>query len=791
MSMAKGKKKVEGSHGRAAAVQPNLPAHPGPLWQIWLCAGIIIIVGITAYLNSFDGVFLYDDTKSIVENPHIRSLWPLSEAMSFPLAESGATVAGRPILSLSFAVNYALFGPEPWGYHLVNLAIHIFAGLLLFGIVRRTLSLKQFQQRYGQQAIWLAVAVALLWLVHPVQSESVTYIVQRAESMMGMFFLLMLYCAVRGFQSNRCLLWYSASVLSCALGMGTKEVMVAAPVIVLLYDYVFISGSLKKSVRRRWVLYGALAASWSILIIQILVTSETIGEDLQLRSPLGYALTQLGVILYYLKLSAWPSKLVMDYDWPMAKTAAEIILPSLVILSMVALTGWGLFHRRWFGFVCAWFFFILAPSSSFIPTMQNLHVHRIYLPLAAVIVLVVVGWEFLLQKLWRGPEGKYPRQVITGGLVLAIVVTLGYLTYERNKDYHSAFALWADNVEKRPESKLAHFNFGNMLMQRGELTKAAVQYEYALRLDPNDAGAHHNLGEIFAKQGNIIQARVQYERALSINPRLLDARNNLGNVFLKLGKPDLAKAQYEYALSIDPNDADSHNNLGNILMQQGKLNEAMAQYKQVLRLDPDYANAHYNLGTVLMQQGKLKQAQAQYEYALSINPNHSDTHHNLGVAFMREGNMQQAKARFENVLRINPADADAHNNLGEVLIRLGKPFQAATHYEKVLEINPNNLIVINNLAWLLATYPDDNFRNGKRAVELAEWACKVTDYKIPKLLDTLAAAYAEEKRFTEAIETATKALESAELQKNPAVQIQQIRFRLEQYKAGKPFHQQP
>ena len=211
----------------------------------------------------------------------------------------------------------------------------------------------------------------------------------------------------------------------------------------------------------------------------------------------------------------------------------------------------------------------------------------------------------------------------------------------------------------------------------------------------------------------------------------------------------------------------------------------------VLGIEPDYAGAYYHLGNVLMQQGKLKQAQAQYEYALSINPNHSDTHHNLGVAFMREGNMQRAKARFENVLRINPADADAHNNLGEVLIRLGKPFQAAAHYEKVLEINPNNLIVINNLAWLLATYPDDKFRNGKRAVELAEWACKVTDYKIPKLLDTLAAAYAEEKRFTEAIETATKALESATLQKNPAFQIQQIRFRLEQYKAGKPFRNKP
>jgi len=394
-------------------------------WQIWLAAGIIIAAGIIVYFNSFDGVFLYDDTKSIVENPHIRSLWPLSEAMSFPLAESGATVAGRPILSLSFAINYALFGPEPWGYHLVNLAIHIFAGLLLFGIVRRTLSLKQFQQRYGQQAIWPAVAVALLWLVHPVQSESVTYIVQRAESMMGMFFLLTLYCAVRGFQSNRGYLWYIVSVLSCALGMGTKEVMVAAPVIVLLYDYVFISRSLKDSVRRHLVFYVVLATTWIIPVTQILLTREMISVDLQIIDPLKYTLTH---------------PLVMDYNWPTADSITGVFPAGFVILSMLVLTGWGLIRRRWFGFVGAWFFFILAPSSSFVPTAQNLHVHRMYLSLAAVIVLVVVGWEFLLHKPWGGQEGKYPRQVITGGLVLAIVVTFGYLTYERNKAYQSAYA---------------------------------------------------------------------------------------------------------------------------------------------------------------------------------------------------------------------------------------------------------------------------------------------------------------------------------------------------------------
>ncbi len=663
MSMAKGKKKVEGSHGRAAAVQPNLPAHPGPLWQIWLCAGIIIIVGIAAYLNSFDGVFLYDDTKSIVENPHIRSLWPLSEAMSVPLANRGATVSGRPILSLSFAINYALFGKEPWGYHLVNLAIHIFAGLLLFGIVRRTLCLKRFQQRYGQQAIWPAVAVALLWIVHPVQSESVTYIVQRAESMMGMFFLLTLYCAIRGFQSGRRYLWYVPSILSCALGMGTKEVMVAAPVIVLLYDYIFISRSLKDSVRRRLVFYVVVAATWIIPVTQILLTREMISVDLQTIDPLKYALTQPGVILYYLKLSIWPSPLVMDYNWPTADSITDVFPAGFVILSMLVLTGWGLIRRRWFGFVGAWFFFILAPSSSFVPTAQNLHVHRMYLSLAAIIVPVVAVGKHLLQKMLAGRLDNRRLGVVGAGFVLVITAILGSLTYERNKAYQSAYALWSDNVENRPESKIAHYNFGLMLEEEGKVEHAKAEYEHAIRINP-----HH-----------------------------IEARYNLGNVFLAQGDLAKATAEYEYAIGIQPGRTKS--NL-----------EA-------------YINSHINLGAVLTQQGR--------------------------------------------------------------------PDKAMAYYEKALEIDPNNTIAMSNLALLLATCPDDNLHNGARAIKLAEQACNITGYRVPRLLDTLATTYAEAGRFAEAVETATKALDLAQLQKNSAAQIGQIRLRLEQYKAGRPYRRQP
>ena len=694
--MAK-RKKIKRTNTMIATKRSALAVGSERRWRIWLAAGIIIAAGIAVYLNSFDGVFLYDDTKSIVENPHIRSLWPLSEAMSVPLANRGATVSGRPILSLSFAINYAFFGPEPWGYHLVNLAIHIFAGLLLFGIVRRTLCLKRFQQRYGQQAIWPAVAVALLWIVHPVQSESVTYIVQRAESMMGMFFLLTLYCAIRGFQSGRRYLWYVPSILSCALGMGTKEVMVAAPVIVLLYDYIFISRSLKDSVRRRLVFYVVLAATWIIPVTQILLTREMISVDLQIIDPLKYTLTQPGVILYYLKLSIWPSPLVMDYNWPTADSITDVFPAGFVILSMLVLTGWGLIRRRWFGFVGAWFFFILAPSSSFVPTAQNLHVHRMYLSLAAIIIPVVAVGKHLLQKMLAGRLDNRRLGVVGAGFVLVITAILGSLTYERNKAYQSAYALWSDNVENRPESKIAHFNFGLILDEEGKVEQAKAEYEHAIRIDPNYFDVRTNLGIIFANQGNLDRARNEFEHEIRINPNHIEARYNLGNVFLAQGDIVKATAEYEYAIGIQPGRTKS--NL-----------EA-------------YINSHINLGAVLTQQGR--------------------------------------------------------------------PDKAMAYYEKALEIDPNNTIAMSNLALLLATCPDDNLHNGARAIKLAEQACNITGYRVPRLLDTLATTYAEAGRFAEAVETATKALDLAQLQKNSAAQIGQIRLRLEQYKAGRPYRRQP
>ncbi len=253
--------------GGAHSSRPTVPfteAFSG--WAIVAAAGLIVLVTAAAFSSSFAGVFVFDDEFAITNNPTIRQLWPIWTTLCPP--RHGETVTGRPLLNLSLAINYAISGYGVWSYHAVNLAIHILGALLLFGILRRTFLLPTMRDRWGAAALPLAFVVALLWAIHPLQTESVTYIVQRAESLVGMFYLLTLYCFIRGtsvagsgvrgqglrkfsvfsFQFRRIhpssfilppVAWYAGSVLACLLGMASKEVMISAPLVVLLYDRTF------------------------------------------------------------------------------------------------------------------------------------------------------------------------------------------------------------------------------------------------------------------------------------------------------------------------------------------------------------------------------------------------------------------------------------------------------------------------------------------------------------------------------------------------------------------------
>ena len=542
---------------------------------------LVVAAGLLAYHNSFTGPFIFDDIRSIPKNPTIRHLWPIWRPLSPPPT---AGVGGRPIVNFSLAINYAFGGTAVQGYHAMNLAIHILAGLTLLGIVRRTLQQPRLRERFGPAANELALAVAVLWTVHPLQTESVTYVSQRAESLMGLFYLLTLYCFIRGTESARKDSWHDLCLGACVLGMATKEVMVSAPLMVMLYDRTFVSGSFREAWRRHQTLYLALASTWLLLgYLMSGVHIRGVGYGLGV-TWWAYALTECRSIVHYLWLAVWPHSLVFDYGTnTVMRHVADAAPSALILLLLVAGVVIGL--KRWpaIGFVGAWFFVILAPSSSVVPVAnQPMAENRMYLPLAAVVVTLAMGIY--------ASAGRRSLPVF-----FALALGLGFLTTQRNEDYRSQVSIWSDTVAKQPENARAHNNLGNALAADGRLPEAIGHLDQALRLKPNYAEAHNNLGLALVRLGRLQEAMAHWELALQSKPDYAEAHNNLGNGLLNLGKLQEAAWHFEQALLLEPDYAEAHYNLGLALEQTGRIPEAISHYEQALRSKPGYAGAQQRL----------------------------------------------------------------------------------------------------------------------------------------------------------------------------------------------------
>ena len=590
----------------ASATTGSLPVGTAPAarsWRVWAAAGLLVLAVTAAYGNSFHGPFIFDDNPSIVENGSIRHLWS-GQVLTAP--PEALTVVGRPVVNLSLAINYALGGLNVEGYHAVNLAIHILAALALFGLVRRTLLLPALVERFGPASTGLALAVALLWAIHPLQTESVTYIVQRAEALVGLFYLLTFYCFVRGATSARGFdlahpalsmvegrgwVWYAAAAGDSALGMASKEIMISAPLVALLYDRLFISGSFKESLQRRWRWYLALAATWAILGLLVYLSLSrggSAGFGLGM-SVWEYSRTQFGCIIHYLRLVYWPSPLVLDYGARTVSSAADIVPYAIGVAVLLAATAAALALRPRWGFLGVWFFAILAPSSSIVPLVgQTEAEHRMYLPLAAVATLVVLAAYAAVERLGR----RFAPAVAVALVVVA--AALGWGTYQRNEVYQSDLAIWNDTVEKCPLNSRACNNCGVALKSKGQYDAAIKDYDKAIELDPNYAEAYNNRGNALNRKGQGDAAIKDYDKALSLKPDDVRAYNNRGNALNVKGRYEAAIKDFDKALSLKSDYTEAYYNRGNAYCGKGQYDAAIKDYDKTVELKPDFGEAYNN-----------------------------------------------------------------------------------------------------------------------------------------------------------------------------------------------------
>ena len=536
-----------------------------------------------AYSTSFQGVFIFDDHFAIVANPNIRALWPLTRAM---LAPPESPVSGRPIASLTLAINYALApedvrgvlspgGPDAppgtaeqflrnvWGYHFLNLSLHALAALALFGVVRRTLLSERLRPRFGPDSTPLAFVVALVWLVHPVLTDAVTYVAQRTEVLMGLFYLLTFYCAIRAADRETigagAAWWAAGAVVACALGMGSKQTIVLAPLLVYLWGWMFARAP--QAPRLRWGMYAGLAATWAILagLVALERWPHTVGIRILGWTPWTYLLTQSGVIVHYLRLSLLPTMLVSDYaGWPMARSVVEVAPYAAALTVLFGAALFAVVRRNGWGFVGAWFFATLAPSSSLLPLPTEIAAERrMYLPLAGVVVVAVVGTYLVGQRLLPLLIAGERRRRLVGRLTAVLLaggtgVTFATLTQERNRDYWSEERFWQDTVEKRPTNPRARLNYGVVLSAKRRYPEAEPQLQEAVRLDDTSAAAHGNLGSVLCSLGRLDEGVPHLERAIALDPEYTAAYRNLGEAYGTLGQLSLAAKYFGLAADAAP-----------------------------------------------------------------------------------------------------------------------------------------------------------------------------------------------------------------------------------------------
>ncbi|MEO7599998.1 MAG: tetratricopeptide repeat protein, partial [Opitutus sp.] len=441
------------------------------------------------------------------------------------------------------------------------------------------------------------------------------------------------------------------------------------------------------ALRRRPVYYAGLAATWLLLAWLVLggAGSRGVAAGVGLGvSSSDYLLTQARALAVYLKLSVWPYPLVLDYGTALDRQLSQVWWQGLLVVTLLIGTVWALARRPALGFLGAWFFLMLAPSSSVVPLVtQTIAEHRMYLPLASVVVLLaLLAFRTLRSKaVWLG--------------ALLTLVCAG-LTIARNRDYVEPMRLWADSVKHYPGSARAQNNLGIELERSGKRRDAIERFARAATLDPSYASPHYNWGLALLADGATRDAIAQLETAVTLAPAHADAHLALGNAFVRVGAVAEALPHYEAALDATPG-ADVHYNLGVALVALSRDSDARIHFIAALQFDPSLAEAQFQLARIAERAGQADEARRLLGETLRLAPEHLGAHRRLGLAAARAEQFEEAAQHFSVIVRVAPTDADAWANLGNTFLARNQPQAAIEHYERALQLRPDDRRSIENL----------------------------------------------------------------------------------------------
>lgn len=722
-------------------VSQNLPADTGPVatdrptkprtWPVWIMPLVLLLSAVLSYGHAIGFPFVFDDQEVIVANPHQNlDEWSLSDIPSHP----------RGFTLWTFAVTRRLAGLDVRVYRATNIAIHFLAALALAGIVRRTLRVEPLRARFDRHSDALALTVALLWLVHPLQTESVTFVTQRMESLMGCLFLGSLYALLRGATSLRGAGWYVLSLFLLALGLRTKEAICTAPFLLLWYDRAFLSRSWRELLCRRAAYYAGMAVL-SLMFLGPLVAfvihfvdpqlqtatlpagqnhPESFLQPADLRQQSGlseedvpapqigvtrwtYLMSQPAVILHYLRLSVLPTGQCLDYAWPPAESLQDTWLPFAVVSAAVLVWLATLLKFPRTGFVAAWFFVNLAPRSSLIPRLDLAVEHRLYLPLAALVIAAVLAGQLLREQLERRFSLLATHRLwkhAPAAVVVLIAVLLGTSTMRRNLDYRSEKALWAATLRVAPHNPRAMTSLGAVLAAEGLVDEAIVLHRQAIAQKSVlqfDQHAWYNLGYALTLKRDYAGAVQAFARAALLQPGFVEALSNLGNCCRILRRMEAAERCFAEVLRLNPKHVAARLNAVLLCRDRNDTAGAARLLEEALAVTPRNADVWFQRGVQYLLERQSEEALECWNRVLEIDPGHCDAHLALAASLTQRNDFDGAIEHLQMAAQVAPNRAGVHNNLANALARAGRLQEAVSSYEQALRLNPQLTAARENL----------------------------------------------------------------------------------------------
>jgi len=713
--------------GSVATDRPTKPR----TWPVWIMPLILLLSVAFSYGHAVGFPFVFDDQEVIVANPHQNlDEWSLSDIPTHP----------RGFALWTFAVTRRMAGLDVRVYRATNIAIHVLASLALAGIVRRTLRLEPLRARFDRHSDALALTVALVWLLHPLQTESVTFVTQRMESLMGCLFLGSLYALLRGATSPRGAGWYLLSLFFLALGLRTKEAICTAPLLLLWYDRAFLSLSWRELLRRRAAYYAGMAVL-SLMFLGPLVAFVIHFVDPQLQTaamPAGqnhqesllqlsdlrqqldvkddatpaprvgvtrwtYLISQPAVILHYLRLSVLPTGQCLDYAWPPVESLRNTWLPFAVVSAAVLVWLATLLKFPRAGFVAAWFFVNLAPRSSLIPRLDLAVEHRLYLPLAALVVVAVLAGQRLRERLERRFSllathrlWKHAPAVI----VVLIAVLLGTSTMRRNLDYRSEKALWAATLRVAPHNPRAMTNLGAALAAEGYVDEAILLHRQAIAQKSVlqfDQYAWYNLGYALTLKRDYAGAAQAFTRAALLRPGFVEALSNLGNCCRILHRTEMAEHCFAEVLRLNPRHVSARLNAVLLCRDRNDMTGATRLLDEAVAVAPQNPDVWFQRGVQHLLERRPNEALQCWNRVLAIDPEHCDAHLALAASLTQRNDFDGAIEHLQTAAQVAPNRAGVHNNLANALARAGRLQEAVSSYEEALRLNPQLTAARENL----------------------------------------------------------------------------------------------